>query len=218
VVCDDRDPSSVGGGERSLSREGEREYETRLDSVAVETERRRPRPASRFLSIARDRRSSLRGTSLLRFLSSPDSQSATDLDSCRDMLCLEESRTGGALAGDRLELRPLVLEFWMPDLGGDVADPVGENEIAVVGGCAGWRLDRERGLLLLDVAGVAEYAELDELLEAFVLVRSTVAGRPKGTSSKLGFPVTNCGGEAIFTDFLDLCRAGCSCGCAGFID
>lgn len=33
----------------------------------------------------------------------------------------------------------------------------------MVGSCAGWRLDLERGLLLLDVAGVAEYAELDEV-------------------------------------------------------
>jgi len=48
-------------------------------------------------------------------------------------------------------------------------------------------------LLLLDVAGVGEYVELDEevldeLPEAFVLVHSTAAGRPKGTSSKFGFP------------------------------
>jgi len=78
-VYDDRE-TSVVGGERPLSRERERECETRLDSV--ETERCRPRPVSRLLSIGRDRRSSVRGTSLLPFLSSPDSQSVTDLDSC----------------------------------------------------------------------------------------------------------------------------------------
>lgn len=53
----------------------------------------------------------------------------------------------------------------MPDLGVegvDVASLAGEKEIAVVGSCVRWRLDPERGLLLLDVAGVGEYVELGE--------------------------------------------------------